>query len=1161
MRISRLGLGMLLPILLLVLIHPGAYAQTDRGAITGTVTDPAGAVVGQATVTLINPATGVKTVTKTTSAGVYTFPQVNPAKYELEAEATGFKKAVIKDIQLGVLQRMAVDIKLELGSVTESVTVASEAPLLNPTSAAIGTNIAPREYQDLPIFFGGAFRSALGLKTLLPGVNGAKYGTHISGGQAFSGDFQLDGISVSTTEIQGDSRGWQIPVDFIQEFAVVTNSFSAEFGRTGGGIESYSLKSGTNQLHGMASDYIRNEAFDARAFYAAKRGIYKQHDGNANVGGPVVIPKVYNGRDKTFFFFGLGIYRQANVGSSMIGTVPTAKMRQGIFTEKTGTGGAPFIIYDPASTAKDASGNLIRTPFANQTIPSARISKVAQNIQALFPNPTKDGWFNNFDGWDKGSRRQTNFTWKLDHNIGSNHKLFGSASITYFPDIPVALLPDPINGKRVSQGDTYVYRLGHDWVVRPNMVNHFALGFNRYLVATTGVSNGFDWYGKMGYTGFSTGNVWGFPSVNVSDIGAFGGGGGFATYDNTYNVIDSFTWTHGKHDIKMGFEARRLQNNSINPGGGPSTVFTQGNTAFPTAAAQTTTGQGWASFLLGSPFQVGVYVNDVTNGPRWGQYMSYIQDDWKVTSKLTLNLGLRWEVPRPFYDVNLVMGTVDVTKPNPAAGNLPGALIFGKDWYKQTGQKSFMDTPWNELSPRLGIAYRLPKDTVLRVAYSIYYNAGFGIGNGFRGSTPGYATNITQQAPNPWETNAWNLDAPFNPYTHLSGFQMPPFLDPGFGVNSSTSFSAIGKDLGRSAYIQSWNFGFQKQLPGNTVFEIDYVGNKGTRLPSMRFSGKQLEPWYWNLGPLLTKNINDPAVVAAGFKKPWPGYRDNAILANALSRFPQYNRFTQIFQDGMSTYHSMQMKLQRRFTNGFSFLGSYTLGKMLTDTNSQLQRGAYGSLVGRDSSNKSLDKALSPDDRTHVVSIAVLYELPFGPGKPLLNSKGPLKYVVGGWQLNSVLSYASGYPLMISGGSNRIPDGGVAANRPITPNTVAGATQGLSHSGKWEPGVSGNAAAGSVYANINAWYDIQGYTIGTSPIVLPTLRGFMSKNENLALFKSFNFTERLKLQLKGEAMNFMNRFVPSDPNMSWNLTNAQWGKTYGQANSPRILQLGMKFTF
>ncbi len=1160
MRSSRFGAGFILPFLLFVFVV-GLTGQTDRGAITGTVTDPAGAVIGSATVTLMNPATGVKTVTKTTSAGVYAFPQVTPAVYDLEAEATGFKKAVVKSIQLGVLQRMAVNVKLELGAVTESVTVASEAPLLNPTSASISTNISPREYQDLPIFFSGTFRSALGLKNLLPGVNPGKYGTHISGGQAYSGDFQLDGVSVATTEIQGDSRGWQLPVDSIQEFAVITNSFSAEFGRTGGGIESYTLKSGTNQLHGVAYDYIRNEAFDARAFYAAKRSIYKQHDGGANIGGPVVIPKIYNGRDKTFFFFATGIYRQANVGASLIGTVPTLKMRQGIFTEKTDAKGNPYIIYDPTSTATDASGNLARLPFANQTIPTARFSKVAQNVQALFPNPTKDGWFNNYDGWDRGSRRQTNFTWKIDHNIGTNHKLFGSASLTYFPDIPTALLPNPISGKRDTIGNTYVLRVGHDWVIKPNMMNHLALGFNRYLVQTKGENNGFDWYAKMGYTGFSTGNLWGFPIINVSDVGAFGGGGGFGTFDNTYNFVDSFTWTHGKHNIKMGFEIRRLQNNSVNPGNGPSTVFNQGNTSFPTQAMQSTTGQGWASFLLGSPYQVSVLINDVTNGPRWGQYMSYIQDDWKVSSNLTLNLGLRWEVPRPFYDVNQVMGTVDINKPNPAAGNLPGALIFGKDWYKQTGQKSFMDTPWNEFSPRVGIAYRLPKDTVLRVAYSIYYNAGFGIGNGFRGSTPGYATNPTQQAPNAWETNTWNLDTAFNPYTHLSGFQMPPFLDAGFGVNSSTSFSAITKDLGKSAYIQSWNVGFQKQLRGNIVFDIDYVGNKATRLPSMRFSGKQVQPWYWSLGSLLTKNINDPAVVAAGFQKPWPGFRDNGILANALSLYPQYNRFTQIVMDGMSTYHSMQMKLQRRFTNGFSFLGSYTLGKMLTDTNSQLQRSQYGSLVGRDNFNKSLDKALSPDDRTHVVSIAVLYELPFGPGKPLLKSNGPLKHVVGGWQLNSVLSYASGYPLMISGGSNRIPDGGVAANRPITPNTVAGATQGLAYSGKWQPGVSGNAAAGSVYANINAWSDIQGYTIGTSPVVLPSLRGFMSKNENLALFKSFNFTERVKLQLKGEAMNFMNRFVPGDPNMGWNLTNAQWGKTYTQANQPRILQLGLKLMF
>jgi hypothetical protein len=1161
MRAWHTRVGVLLPILFFSFLY-GVMAQTDRGAITGVVTDPAGAVISAAAVSLTNPATGVKMATKTSGAGVYTFPQVPPADYDIAAEATGFKKAVVQGIHVGVLQRLMIDLKLEIGSVQDSVTVTGTAELLTPTSAAISTNVAPREYTDLPIFFGGGIRSSLSLKYLLPGVNGGPYGTHISGGQAYSGDFQLDGISVSSTEIQGDTRAWIVPVDSVQEFSVITNSFSAEFGRTGGGIESYTLKSGTNQIHGSAYDYVRNEAFDARNFYAAKRGVYKQHDGGGTIGGPVVIPKLYNGKDKTFFFFNLGIYRQANIGYSMVGTVPTLKQRQGIFTEKTDSKGVPYALYDPLTTTTDANGNLTRTPFANYTIPTARMSKVALNIQNLFPNPTRDGWFNNFDGYDKGSIRQTNFTWKIDHNINDKNKLFGSSSLTYYPNIPTALLPNPISGKRDTIGNTYVLRAGWDWIPRPNMVNHFALGYNRYLVQTKGENNGFDWYGKMGYTGYSTGNIWGFPTISAGDIGGFGSGGGFGTFDNTYNVVDSFSWTHGKHDTKIGFEIRRLQNNSVNPGNGPGSTFTQGATSFPNGASQNTTGNGWASFLLGNPYGVSVSINDVTNGPRWGQYMGYIQDDWKVTPRLTINMGLRYEVPRPWYDVNEVMGTVDINKPNAAAGNLPGALIFGKDWYKQTGQKSFLDTPWNEVSPRIGFAYRMPKDAVLRVAYSIFYNAGFGVGNGFRGSTPGYAVNNTTQAPNVWETNSWNLDKAFDPYTYLPGFQMPPFLDAGFGVNTSNSYSAITPDLAKSAYIQSWNVGFQKQFSGSWVIDVDYVGNKGTRLPSERFSGKQLQPWYWPLGDLLSKNINDPLVVAAGFKKPWPGFRDGGTLANALSLFPQYNRFTQLFADGMSTYHSLQLKVQRRFSNGFSFLGSYTSGKLLTDTNSQLQRTAYGGWYGRDSFNKRLDKAISGDDRPQVVSIATLYELPFGPGKKLLKSNGPLKYVVGGWQINGVLSYASGYPLIVSGGSNRIPAGGVGDNRySITPNSVLGAARGLSHSGSWVPGVASNPAIGSTYTNINAWTDIQGYTIGTSPYVLPDLRGFMSKNENCAIFKTFEIKERFKFQLKGEAQNVFNRFIPGNPNMSWNPTNAQFGKTYSQGNSPRVIQVGGKFTF
>ncbi|MBI1789410.1 MAG: TonB-dependent receptor [Acidobacteria bacterium] len=1111
------------------------------------MTDPTGAAVAAAKVTVTHEATGVQTVVSTSAAGVYTAPQLPAAVYQVEVETSGFKKAIWSDVRVGVLQTLTLDFRLELGSVQDSVTVTGEVPLLTPTSAAISTSVAPREYQDLPIFFGGGFRSALGLVALLPGVNSAKGGTHISGGQANSRDFQLDGVSVTTAEVQGDGRGFQVPVDTIQEFSIITNSFSAEFGRTGGGVESYTLKSGTNQLHGMAYEYIRNDAFDARGFYAPSVPIAKQHDLGGNIGGPVIIPKIYNGKNKTFFFFNLSAYRFATAGGNFLATVPSLKFRDGNFTEQVDTRGAPIPIYDPATTRRDASGNLTRDVFAGSIIPKARFSKVAQAVQAYFPAPTRDGYFNNFNTFDKGKNQQDNYTGKIDHNIGANHKITASIAATIWPQTPTAVLPNPLSGKRVTFLDSWVSRATHDWVVTPTMVNHLALGFNRYIVQTAGETNGFDWYSKLGLTGDKVWALWGFPSFSVSGIGGFGGGGGFSTFDNTYSVVDSFSWQKGKHNIKMGIEIRRLQNNSVNPGNGPGAVVSNGATAFPSSALQGSTGIGWASFLLGEVYQANFFVNDITNGPRWGQYMTYFQDNWRLTPRLTLNLGLRWEIPQPFYDVNLAMSTIDMTRPNPAAGNLPGTLIFGKDWYKETGQKSFMDTSWREFGPRLGLAYRLPKDTVLRVAYGIYYNAGFGLGNGFRGSTAGYSGNITEAAPNVWETR-WNLDQPYK-----LNSPMPPFLDSSFGVDTSNSLSAITRDLGKSAYIQSWNFGFQKQLKGNILMEADYVGSKGTRLPSLRFQGKQLPPWYWNLGPLLTLNIRDPQVAAAGFRPPYPAFR-STILAQALSMLPQYGRFTPNVADGMSTYHSAQFKAQKRFSDGLSFLLAYTLSKSLTDTNSQLLRQAYGSITARDSYNKGLDKTLASDDRTHVVSISFLYELPFGPGKRFLKEKGISQYIFGGWQVNGVLSYASGYPLAIGGNFNLLPDGGVGANRIVTPDAVSGPARGLAQSGKWQPGVS-------VYANISAWSQVSGYRIGTSPYILPDLRGFASKNENLAVFKSFDFNERVKFQIKAEALDVLNRFIPSDPNMGWNPVNVQWGKTYGQANTPRILQFGAKLTF
>lgn len=588
-----------------------------------------------------------------------------------------------------------------------------------------------------------------------------------------------------------------------------------------------------------------------------------------------------------------------------------------------------------------------------------------------------------------------------------------------------------------------------------------------------------------------------------------------------------------------------MGNNMINPGNGPSITVTAGATAFPSAQGVASSGIGYASFLLGEVYRTSTYVNDYALSPRWRQYVAFIQDDFKVSSRLTLNLGLRYEVPRPWWDANLVQSTVRLDVPNSAAGNLPGALVYGPDWYKQTGQKSFLDTPWKEFGPRIGLAYRLPWESVFRAAYGIFYNAGFGMGNGFRGSSTGYSATYTNDAGNSWES-VYNLDKPYAITSTL-----PPFLVSTF-ANEGTA-SAIPPEAGRDAYIQSWSAGFQKQLKGNMVIEADYVGNKGTRLPSMRFQAKQLPPQYWHLGSLLSQNIYSGAVASAGYSAPYKGFR-STTLAQALSLYPQYQRFSLTRNDGQSTYHSLQTKLQKRFSDGFSFLAAYTLSKTLTDTNSQLLRTAYGSVTARDTFNKELDKSLSPDDRTHVLSVTAMYELPFGPGKRFLRQRGALQHVFGGWQVNAVLSYANGYPLAITGNYNAITAGGVAESRIVTPDSVLGVSPVVARSGDWEPGKS-------VYLNSAAWSQVSGYRIGTSAYILPNVRGFASKNENISVFKMFEITEQLKLQVRAEAFDALNRFIPSDPNTAWNPTSVTFGKTYGQANSPRIMQFGARLSF
>lgn len=1131
-------------------------AQTDRGAITGLITDPAGAPVAGATVTVTNQGTGVRTIVNSSVAGIYTVP-VPAGLYQLEVDMSGFKKAIWRDVRTGVLQTIKLDIKLELGTLAERVTVSGEPPLLNAVSSAISTNVAPREYADLPLFVSGGMRGATEFLFLLPGTNRGRGGEfQVNGGQSHSRDLQLDGASVSTQQFQGDTRGFQVPVDAIQEFTVLTSSFSAEFGRTGGGIESFTLKSGTNALHGLAYEFARNDAFDARGFYAKTVPVIKQHEFGANLGGPVRIPKVYNGRDRTFFFVNYTGYRYNTAGTNYLSTVPSMKFREGDFTEYLDPKGAIIPIYDPATMRSDGRGGFVRDPFSGNVIPRARFSKVAKAVESYMPQPNLSGWQNNYISADRNTNKQDNVTAKIDHGLTDRQKLTVSFAVTEWPLSNPAAYTYPISGKRLAEQSGRIARLSHDFIVSPNKINRFTLGFNRFIYASYGESNGVDWPEKIGLKG-GLHTLNGFPTFTIGQVGSFGGGGNYSNYDNAWNLMDGFSWQHGRHSIKIGGEIRKLQTNMVNAGGEPGFNFGQVQTALPSPLGTQTTGHGYASFLLGLASGGSVYINPVVIGGRWAQYMTYVQDDWRITSRLTVNLGLRYEVPMPYREVNDIWSNVDLATPNPKAGNLLGALVFMKDYARQTGKHSFYDTSFKEFGPRIGLAYTLPRNLVLRTGYGIYYNQGTGVGNGGSiclgssacGSTAGYS--MYYFLPPPAGGTAYDAYANIdNGFAH--DYTPPPFLDPSY-ANGGTG-SAIRRNSGRSPYMQNWNFGFQKQTKGNILLDFGYAGSKGTRLVTGRiaFAAKQLHPKYWPLGALLNQSITSQTVKDAGFAPPFPGFIGS--LAQALAPYPQYTRLTISQNDGNSTYHSFQFKAQRRFSNGLSFLISYTASKTIADSFSQYNRigtdNGLPNMYGRDEYNKRLDKVLSPNDRTHVASISFLWELPFGPGKPLLKRGGIAGLVFGGWQLNGVLQYASGVPLTITAPTPI----NMVAPRTYTPDSVPGAQQENDYGSKWDPQTS-------LYLNREAWMQPVGYRLGTSSFVLHNIRSFAQKNENMGLFKTVSLRESLQLQLRWEATNVFNRFIPTEPDTSWSPTSTTFGKTFGQNSTPRFMQIGAKLTF
>jgi len=1198
-----------------------AAAQSDRGSIAGTVLDSSGAAVQGASITATGITTGAVYKATSTDTGAYRLSDMQVGAYDITVIASGFKTSEQKGFVVQINSTSSLDLTLQPGDVKETLTVEANSPTLQTETSEIGTVVSERQIKELPLAVNATgqshLRSPEAFVFLTPGTAGpgtadngsGVFQAKLAGGQNFGNEVLLDGASTARTD-SGSSFDQTAPsIEALEEFKITTSSVSAEFGRTTGGVESFTTKSGTNLFHGSAYDLFRNDDLNAKEWFQNFRGqpkdIDKKNDYGGTFGGPVWIPKLYNGRDKTFFFFSWEQYRQKQ-GSTATSTVPTDKERAGDFSfllnpaNVLGTNPCdnnnPIIqgqIFDP-STTQVVGGVTCRKPFANNQVP---ISTVAHNILDLVPEPSvadKNQLSNNFFFTTVNPILDTTWTVRIDHSFSDKNKLFFSFSKRDQESINgTPSLPPPIdNGAFSHPFVTDYYRVGFEHFFSPTLLNHFSVGLNRiYNNNVASSADGTDWPAKLGITG-AHGPI--FPEITFASnssqaLTSYGTAQFDANFVNSLVVADSVSWIHGRHSFRFGIDWRTYQYSIIDRSHeSPGLGFDLAQTAVEsTLSGAGKTGDAFASFLLGAAQSWSLAIR--SQQPRFdSRYVAgYVQDDFKVRSNLMLNIGVRYDVETPRSEASGAQSVISLTAPNPGAigpaGPLPGALTFGG-----TGAKTY----YKNIAPRLGFAYA-PQNlfgilgkTVLRGAYAIYYGPlaygdfGQSLTDGFTAS-PGASANF---AP------AILLDA------GIPAFPQPPNLNPAQSNGSSgTGFGGptyLAPDFGKPGMIQNWSIEAERQLSTDLILSIGYVGTRGTRLRSSLAQINSLDPKFFPLGNQLNLLVTNPASpVASPYTQFTSNFGGAATVGQALRPFPQYGGIDTdccLENVGQSTYHALLTKVERRFHNGLNLLASYTFSKTLTDADSALPQFAQfsgGSLV-QNSHDLHAEKSVSYQDIPHTFVLSYLYELPVGKGKRFLNKGGLTDKVLGGWQVGGIQRYQSGQPLSFScnGGQFGGPiagfDGCLRLNRIPGQSLLSGssgfdAVAASNASDINSVGCQANSngtftqkVPGAVtYFNCAAFFNpnaadlvtANGFSLGNMPRITSEVRSQKYFNEDFSIIKRLSLTERQSIVLKAELVNAFNRHVFSRPDA--NPADNTFGAVFGTVDSSRKVQFNLRYQF
>jgi hypothetical protein len=1129
-----------------------AAAQSTTAQLTGSVADATGAVIAGARVVVTNAATGIiRGEVTTNEIGYYTAPLLPPAAYTVLVEKEGFRAVTRSGVVLNVDQVARLDFTLEIGSVTEAIDVTAAAPLLETSTSSLGQIIDAKQFSDLPL----NNRSALGLLSLSDNVNlgrgfdpnsfNAANQFSANGSRAGQNEILLDGAPNTTPGVWAGRGilGTPVVVDAVQEFKVQTSVFSAEYGRTGGGLVNMVSKSGTNDWHGSLFEFFRNSKMDANNFFANRGGValgsFKRNQFGGTLGGPVKLPKIYDGRNRTFFFVNYQATRDRTAANA-VRTVPTMAMREGDFSALTIANGNRVTIYDPLTTA--VTGTPTRLPFAGNRIPTNRINPVAAKAAAFYPQPTQGGSVNNqvLSGTNMGT--SDIFGLRVDHSFGQRH----NAYIRYNRTRDDSRNPDYYGN--IARGyiglDQDVTAVAADYVftVTPSLLLNVRYGFTDRTHDNIELSRGFD-LTSLGFPNYiqQEAKLKVFPRFAAAGYVNLGNNEGINAFSYlSHSFQSSGTKVTRAHTLKLGADVRVAkvpQDRAINASGtyNFSRAFTQGPNALSGGA---TAGDAFASMLLGvmSGGNFGTLIHSQSSNPYYG---IYLQDDWKVTSRLTLNMGLRYEleVPRQEEENRLDWFDYDVQSPLstmvPGFSDLRGGLQFAA---VNGNPRRHFNTDRNNFAPRFGFAYQLRGNTIVRGGYGIFFGSGSVGAAGWNIASLGFAPSTDLVA---------SLDG-LRPNVYLND----PFPN-GFAQpvgNSQGLMSFVGQDVTRLfdrhaplPYNQQWNFNLQHQI-GSLLVQSAYSGSRGVHLgDGAGFQINQLPESALAQGNALQQLVPNPFFGI--ITNPGPLRAAQVSRGQLLRPYPHFGNMT-VFNPAAagSTYHSFSIKAERRFAAGIGFLASYTTSKNISDSPATI-----GPLAQHQNSyNRRADRSLVEEDIAQRFTSSLNWELPFGRGRKFgTNWSRALDAVAAGWQINALASMQSGAPLVITN----------------TPNTsrALGGTQ--------RPNSTGIYAGrdGDIQSRLNGFVNPAAFsapalfTYGNLSRTLPDVRGPRLSNLDLSVFKIFTLTEEVRLQFRAESFNVTNSPMFGLPNGAFG--GATFGVITGQANRPRQVQLALRLYF